>query len=211
VLLTGGDTELGRSIAEGSATRDIECDRRRRRDDWSRRQELTSTRSFRQHRCGSLEEVAGSSPPPRHHRERAWPHWNSGDPRTYTLADRARLAHRLDATMLSTVLTVQILGDICAPAGRSSASSDNRPRAARSRRSRLHCRTGRGQAATSASGHHGERVASGRAPSRLRRHPHHAAVGGRRDHPAGTVPHHPAARHITADAALSHGALANFG
>ena len=38
--------------------------------------------------------------------------WDAGDPRTYTLADHAAAwRNALDATMLSTVLTVQVLGD----------------------------------------------------------------------------------------------------
>ena len=40
------------------------------------------------------------------------PRWDAGDPRTYTLADHAAAwRNALDATVLSTVLTVQILGD----------------------------------------------------------------------------------------------------
>jgi len=40
------------------------------------------------------------------------PIWDAGDPRTYTLADHAAAwRNALDATMLSTVLTIQVLGD----------------------------------------------------------------------------------------------------
>jgi NAD(P)-dependent dehydrogenase (short-subunit alcohol dehydrogenase family) len=40
------------------------------------------------------------------------PIWDAGDPRTYTLADHATAwRNALDATMVSTVLTIQVLGD----------------------------------------------------------------------------------------------------
>ncbi|MDT5125600.1 MAG: hypothetical protein QOH54_1244, partial [Mycobacterium sp.] len=116
VLLTGGDTELGRSIAEGfrDAGHRVVIAGARRDDLEVAAKELdVDSIVFDNTDAASLEEVRGLFP---HHLDTIVnvpaPHWNSGDPRTYTLAARAAAWRTaLDATMLSTVLTVQILGD----------------------------------------------------------------------------------------------------
>jgi len=61
----------------------------------------------------SLEEARGHFP---HHLDTIVnvpaPRWDGGDPRTYSLSDQASAwRNALDATVLSAVLTVQILGD----------------------------------------------------------------------------------------------------
>src|SRR4029079_9779237 len=63
--------------------------------------------------AASLEEARDQFP---HHLDTIVnvpaPRWDAGDPRTYSLADRATAwRNALDTTVLSAVLTVQILGD----------------------------------------------------------------------------------------------------
>lgn len=116
LLVTGGDTELGRVIASGfrdeghhvmiaGAQRaelevaakelDVECVVFDNNDPAS----LEAARSaFPQHLDGIINVPA--------------PRWDAGDPRTHTLADRASAwRHALDTTVLSAVLTVSVLGD----------------------------------------------------------------------------------------------------
>ena len=116
VLLTGGDTELGRSIAGGfrdEGHRVVIAGARRDDLEVAAKELDVDSIVFDNTDAASLEEARGLFP---HHLDTIVnvpaPHWNSGDPRTYTLTDRAAAWRTaLDATMLSTVLTVQILGD----------------------------------------------------------------------------------------------------
>jgi NAD(P)-dependent dehydrogenase (short-subunit alcohol dehydrogenase family) len=116
MLLTGGDTELGRIVAEGfrdaghtvviaGALRDDLEVAAKELDvdsivlDNTDPASLTEARSLFPHHLDTIVNVPA-------------PRWSGGDPRTYTLADQAgawRTA--LDSTLLSAVLTVQILGD----------------------------------------------------------------------------------------------------
>lgn len=116
VLVTGGDTDLGRVVAEGfrddghtvtlvGARRDelevaakeleadaIVCDN-------SDPESLAEVRDLFPHHLDTIVNV----PAPRR---------DAGDPRTYTLADLAGAwRSTLDATVLSAVLTVQAVGD----------------------------------------------------------------------------------------------------
>jgi NAD(P)-dependent dehydrogenase (short-subunit alcohol dehydrogenase family) len=116
MLLTGGDTELGRTIAEGfrDAGHTVVIAGARRDDLEVAAKELdVDSIVFDNTDPASLEEARGSFP---HHVDTIInvpaPHWIGGDPRLYTLADRAAAwRSSLDATLLSAVLTVQILGD----------------------------------------------------------------------------------------------------
>ena len=116
VLLTGGDTELGRIIAEGfrdaghvvtiagSRRDDLEVAAKELDVDWivfdnTDPASLEEARSRFPHHLDAIVNVPA-------HR------WDGGDPRTYTLAERAAAWRTaLDATVLSAALTVQILGD----------------------------------------------------------------------------------------------------
>ncbi|MGB3485241.1 MAG: SDR family oxidoreductase [Mycobacterium sp.] len=116
VLVTGGDTELGRTIAEGfrddgarvvltGARRDelevnakeldvdaIVCDTT---DPAS----LAEARSLFPQHLDTIVHVPA-------------PRWQDGDPRTYSLAEQATSWHNaLDTTVLSAALTLQTIGD----------------------------------------------------------------------------------------------------
>jgi NAD(P)-dependent dehydrogenase (short-subunit alcohol dehydrogenase family) len=116
VLVTGGDTEVGRTIATGfrdaghrvvisGARRDelevnakelevdaIECDPT---DAGS----LTAARSLFPHHLDTIVNVPA-------------PRWAHGDPRTFTVAQNSVAWHNaLDATVLAPVLTLQTIGD----------------------------------------------------------------------------------------------------
>lgn len=116
VLVTGGDTELGRAVAEGfrDAGYTITLVGARRDDLEVAAKELEADAIV----CdttdpASLAEVRGLFP---HHLDTIvnipGPRWNPGDPRAYSLSDLA-IAWRnsLDTTLLSAVLTVQTVGD----------------------------------------------------------------------------------------------------
>ncbi|WP_191499243.1 SDR family oxidoreductase [Mycobacterium simulans] len=116
VVVTGGDTDLGRTVAEGV------------RDDGHN---VTLVGARR----GDLEVVAKeldvdaivcdtTDPASLSEARRLFPHhldtivnvpaptWDAGDPRTYSLSDTATAwRNALDATVLSAVLTVQAVGD----------------------------------------------------------------------------------------------------
>lgn len=116
VVVTGGDTDLGRTVAErfrddghkvtlvGSRGSDLEVVAK----------ELDVDAIV----CdatdpGSLEEARSLFP---HHLDTIVhipaPTWDAGDPRTYSLSDTATAWRRaLDTTLLSAVLTVQCVGD----------------------------------------------------------------------------------------------------
>jgi NAD(P)-dependent dehydrogenase (short-subunit alcohol dehydrogenase family) len=116
VLLTGGDTELGRTIAEGfrDAGHRVVIAGSRRDDLEVAAKELdVDSIVFDNADATNLEESRALFP---HHLDTIVnvpaPQWNAGDPRTYSLADRAAAWRTaLDATVVSAVLTVQILGD----------------------------------------------------------------------------------------------------
>jgi NAD(P)-dependent dehydrogenase (short-subunit alcohol dehydrogenase family) len=116
VLVTGGDTDLGRTIAEGfrDAGDNVVIAGARRDElevaakeldvdmivfDNTDAASVNQARGLFPHQLDSLVNVPA-------------PLWNAGDPRTYTLADHAAAwRNALDATVLSAVLTVQIVGD----------------------------------------------------------------------------------------------------
>ena len=116
VLVIGGDTELGRAVAEGfrDAGHTITLAGACRDDLEVAAKELEADAIV----CdttdpASLAEVRGLFP---HHIDTIVnipaPRWNSGDPRAYSLSDLAAAwRSSLDATVLSAVLTVQTVGD----------------------------------------------------------------------------------------------------
>jgi NAD(P)-dependent dehydrogenase (short-subunit alcohol dehydrogenase family) len=116
VLVTGGDTDLGRTIAETfrDAGHRVVITGARRDDLEVAAKELDVDAIV----CdnidpASLEEARSLFP---HHLDTIVnvpsPRWDAGDPRTYTLADHAAAwRNALDATILSTVLTMQVVGD----------------------------------------------------------------------------------------------------
>jgi NAD(P)-dependent dehydrogenase (short-subunit alcohol dehydrogenase family) len=116
MLLTGGDTELGRTIAEGfrDAGHTVLIAGARRDDLEVAAKELdVDSIVFDNTDPASLEEARSLFP---HHLDTIVnvpaPHWGGGDPRLFTLSDLASAwRSSLDATLLSAVLTVQILGD----------------------------------------------------------------------------------------------------
>jgi NAD(P)-dependent dehydrogenase (short-subunit alcohol dehydrogenase family) len=116
VLVTGGDTDLGRTIAEGfrDAGHRVVIAGARRDDLEVAAKELdVDAIVFDNTDPASLEQARGQFP---HHLDTIVnvpaPRWDAGDPRTYSLSDLANAwRHTLDATLLSAVLTVQIVGD----------------------------------------------------------------------------------------------------
>jgi NAD(P)-dependent dehydrogenase (short-subunit alcohol dehydrogenase family) len=116
VLVTGGDTDLGRTIAEGfrDAGHRVVIAGARRDDLEVAAKELDVDAIVLDNTDpASLEQARGQVP---HHLDTIVnvpaPRWNAGDPRTYSLSDLADAwRHALDATLLSAVLTVQIVGD----------------------------------------------------------------------------------------------------
>jgi len=116
VLVTGGDTDLGRTIAESfrDAGHQVVIAGARRGDLEVAAKELeVDAIVFDNTDATSLEQARDQFP---HHLDTIInvpaPQWDAGDPRTYSLADRATAwRNALDATVVSAVLTVQILGD----------------------------------------------------------------------------------------------------
>ncbi len=116
VLLTGGDTELGRIIAEGfrDAGHQVVIAGSRRDDLEVAAKELdVDSIVFDNTDAASLEGVRAQLP---HHLDtivNVPAHLgDKGDPRTHTLTERAAAWRAaMDATVLSAVLTVSILGD----------------------------------------------------------------------------------------------------
>src|ERR1700751_3015849 len=116
VLVTGGDTELGRTVAEGFRDdgHKVTLGGAQRRDLEVAAKELDVDAIV----CdttdpASLAEVRGLFP---HHLDTIVnvpaPGWDAGDPRTYSISDTATAwRNALDATVLSAVLTVQAVGD----------------------------------------------------------------------------------------------------
>ncbi|ULE32423.1 SDR family oxidoreductase [Mycobacterium sp. IDR2000157661] len=116
VLVTGGDTDLGRTIAEGfgDAGHRVVIAGARRADLEVAAKELdVDAIVVDTNDPASLEAARPQFP---HHLDTIVnvpaPRSDGGDPRTYSLADLAAAwRSALDATMVSAVLTVQILGD----------------------------------------------------------------------------------------------------
>jgi NAD(P)-dependent dehydrogenase (short-subunit alcohol dehydrogenase family) len=116
VLVTGGDTELGRTVAEGFRDdgHNVTLVGARRSDLEIAAKELDVDAIV----CdttdpASLDDARGLFP---HHLDTIVnvpaPNWDAGDPRTYSVADTAKAwRNTLDATLLSAVLTVQAVGD----------------------------------------------------------------------------------------------------
>ena len=116
VLVTGGDTDLGRVVAEGFRDdgHKVTLVGARRGDLEVVAKELDVDAIV----CdtidpASLSEVRGLFP---HHLDTIVnvpaPSFDAGDPRTYSLSDSANAwRNALDATVLSAVLTVQAVGD----------------------------------------------------------------------------------------------------
>jgi len=116
VLVTGGDTDLGRVVAQGfrDEGHDVTLVGARRDDlevvakeldadaivcDNTDPESLAKVRELFPHHLDTIVNVPA-------------PRWDAGDPRTYTLADLAGAwRNTLDATVLSAVLTVQAVGD----------------------------------------------------------------------------------------------------
>lgn len=116
VLLTGGDTDLGRQIAGGfrEAGHDVLIAGSRRAELEVAAKELDVESVVLDNiDPASLEAARGSLP---QHLDGIVnipaPRWDAGDPRTHSLAERAASwRHALDTTVLSAVLTVSVLGD----------------------------------------------------------------------------------------------------
>ena len=116
VLVTGGDTEVGRTIAEGfrDAGHNVVISGARRDDLEVAAKELDVDAIV----CdatdpASLAEARAQFP---HHLDTIVhvpaPRWSGGDPRTYSTADTAAAwRSALDATVVSAVLTLQNIGD----------------------------------------------------------------------------------------------------
>jgi NAD(P)-dependent dehydrogenase (short-subunit alcohol dehydrogenase family) len=116
VLVTGGDTDLGRAIAEGfrDAGHKVVIAGARRDDLEVAAKELdVDAIVFDNTDPANLEAARGQFP---HHLDTIVnvpaPRWHARDPRTYSLADQAAAwRNALDATVLAAVLTVQTVGD----------------------------------------------------------------------------------------------------
>jgi NAD(P)-dependent dehydrogenase (short-subunit alcohol dehydrogenase family) len=221
VLVTGGDTDLGRTVAEAflDAGHRVVIAGARRDDLEVAAKELdVDAIAFDNTDTASLEEVRGQLP---HHLDTIVnipaPPFDAGDPRTYSLADLAAAwRNAFDATVVSAVLTVQILGDHLRSGGSIVNVVPDQPR------------EGSAEAAVKAAvsdwtagqaTHFGTRgvtvnaVASGRNAEPgydgLSRTPAPVAAEIAR---LALFLSTPAARHITGETLhVSHGALANFG
>ena len=215
LLVTGGDTELGRVIASGFRDEGhnvVIAGAQRAELEVAAKELDVDYVVFDNNDPASLEAARGAFP---QHLDGIInvpaPRWDAGDPRTHTLTDRASAwRHALDTTVLSAVLTVSILGDQLSSGGSivnvvasnpADGSADAAVKAALSNWTS-------GQAA-----HFGVRgitinlVAAGRGVDpglrRPRRLPHHDR---RRNHPSGTVSHHPVGQaHHRRDAARQPG------
>lgn len=116
VLVTGGDTELGRTIAAGflDAGHNVVIAGARREDlELAAKQLDVESIVFDNTDASSLENARALFP---HHLDTLVnvpaPLFEAKDPRTFTLTDLATAwRNALDATVVSAVLTVQIVGD----------------------------------------------------------------------------------------------------
>jgi NAD(P)-dependent dehydrogenase (short-subunit alcohol dehydrogenase family) len=221
VLVTGGDTDLGRTIAEGfrDAGHKVVIAGARRDDLEIDAKELdVDAIVFDNTDPASLEQARDQFP---HHLDTIInvpaPRWDARDPRTYSLSDQAAAwRNALDATVLAAVLTVQTVGDHLRSGGSIVNIIPENPR------------EGSAEAAIKAAvsdwtaghaAHFGARgitvnaVASGRSAEAgyegLSRTPPPVAAEIAR---LAVFLATPAARHITGQTLhVSHGALANFG
>lgn len=221
MMVTGGDTELGRTIAEGfrDAGHTVVIVGARRDDlDVAAKELEVDSIVVDNTDPASLEEA--SSLFPRHLDAIVnvpAPRWAACDPRTLTFSDQAvAWRNALDATLLSAVLTIEILGDHLRSGGAIVNVVPDSPR------------EGSAEAAIKAAvsnwtagqaGHFGIRgitvnaVAAGRGIE-----PGYDGVGGTPPSVAAELTRlalfltTPSARHITGQTLhVSHGALANFG
>lgn len=116
VLVTGGDTDLGRAIAAGfrdDGHQVVIAGARRDELDVAAKELDVDSILFDNTDPGSLDDVRSQFP---HHLDTLVnvpaPRWSSGDPRTFTLADHAAAWRAaMDATVVSAVLTTQVVGD----------------------------------------------------------------------------------------------------
>ncbi|MGE2721872.1 SDR family oxidoreductase [Mycolicibacterium celeriflavum] len=116
VLVTAGDTDLGCTIAEGfrdAGHRVVIAGARRDELEVAAKELDVDAIVLDNTDPDSLEAARSQFP---HHLDTIInvpaPGWDGGDPRTYSLADLARAWRAaLDSTVVSAVLTVQILGD----------------------------------------------------------------------------------------------------
>jgi NAD(P)-dependent dehydrogenase (short-subunit alcohol dehydrogenase family) len=116
VLVTGCDTDLVRTVAEGfrdAGHRVVIAGARRDDLEVAAKELELDAIVFDNTDSASVEEARGQFP---HHLDTIvnvpTPRWDAGDPRTYSLADLAAAWRTaLDTTVVSAVLTVQILGD----------------------------------------------------------------------------------------------------
>ena len=210
VLVTGGDTELGRTVAEcfrdaghrvviaGSLRDDLEI---------AAKELDVDAIVFDNTDPASLEEARALFP---HHLDTIInvpaPRAEAGDPRTYSLADLAAAwRNALDAAAVSAVLTVQILGDHLRSGGsivnvipESPAKEAPRPQS----RPRVSDWTAGQATHFGTRGSPSTRWPPGAVPNPDTTACWHTAVGGRGDRSAGAVPHHACrAAHHRADAA----------
>ena len=122
VLVTGGDTDLGRTVAEhfrDAGHRVVIAGARRDDLEVAAKELDVDAIVFDNTDPASLEEARGQVP---HHLDTIVNvpalRWDVGDPRSYSLADLASAwRNALDATAVSAVLTVQILADHLRPGG----------------------------------------------------------------------------------------------
>jgi NAD(P)-dependent dehydrogenase (short-subunit alcohol dehydrogenase family) len=221
MLVTGGDTELGRVIASGFRDEGhgvLIAGAQRAELEVAAKELDVDYLVFDNTDPTSLDAARGAFP---HHLDGIInvpaPRWDAGDPRTHTLAARASAwRHALDASVLSAVLTVSVLGDQLSsggsiinvvPANPADGSADAAIKAALSNWTA-------GQAA-----HFGIRgitintVAAGRTADRG-----YDGLDGSPNSTADEITRlalfltTPAARHITGETLhVSHRALANFG
>jgi NAD(P)-dependent dehydrogenase (short-subunit alcohol dehydrogenase family) len=116
VLVTGGDTDLGRTIAENfrnAGHQVVIAGARRDELDVAAKELEVDAIVFDNTDAANLETARNQFP---HHLDTIVnvpaPRWQAGDPRLYSLSDLATAwRNALDSTILSAVLTVQILGD----------------------------------------------------------------------------------------------------
>ena len=221
MLLTGGDTELGRTIAEGfrDAGHTVVNAGARRADLEVAAKELdVDSIVFDNTDPASLEEARSLFP---HHLDTIVnvpaPQWIGGDPRTYTLTEQAAAwRSALDATLLSAVLTVQILGDHLRSGG---AIVNVVPEAVREGSPEAAIKAAVSNWTAGQAAHFGIRgitvnsVAAGRGVE-----PGYEGIAGTAPSVAAELTRlalfltTPAARHITGQTLhVSHGALAHFG
>ncbi|SEH78542.1 NAD(P)-dependent dehydrogenase, short-chain alcohol dehydrogenase family [Mycolicibacterium rutilum] len=116
VLVTGGDTDVGRTVAQGfreDGHHVVVAGARRDELEVAAKELDVDAIVFDNTDPASLEAARPQFP---HHLDTIVnvpaPRFDAGDPRTYSLADLATAwRSALDATVVSAVLTVQILGD----------------------------------------------------------------------------------------------------